>query len=90
MASSSFNSLGYRPSNEIPVVDNGPSLDRYAPTQPISKGDEGHVYGLEVIQDPVRARMCGHGDKDRRPIGPPPVVRLVKKSKETKQEVDYE
>ncbi|CAG8475324.1 21137_t:CDS:2 [Cetraspora pellucida] len=32
---------------------------------------------LEVSQQPVRARMCGFGDKDRRPIDPPPVVRLI-------------
>lgn len=34
-------------------------------------------YRLEVSQEPVRARMCGFGDKDRRPIDPPPVVRLI-------------
>ncbi|CAG8803955.1 4558_t:CDS:2, partial [Gigaspora rosea] len=35
------------------------------------------AYRLEVSQEPVRARMCGFGDKDRRPIDPPPVVRLI-------------
>ncbi|CAG8567276.1 4554_t:CDS:2, partial [Dentiscutata heterogama] len=29
-------------------------------------------YRLEVSQEPIRARMCGFGDKDRRPIDPPP------------------
>ncbi|KAJ1976979.1 hypothetical protein H4R33_006312 [Dimargaris cristalligena] len=33
-------------------------------------------YELNVVQNPVRARMCGFGEKDRRPIDPPPVVRL--------------
>ncbi|RUP43333.1 velvet factor [Jimgerdemannia flammicorona] len=33
-------------------------------------------YHLEVIQHPIRARMCGFGEKDRRPIDPPPVVQL--------------
>lgn len=33
-------------------------------------------YTLEVIQNPVRARMCGFGDKDRRQITPPPCIRL--------------
>ncbi|RHZ53785.1 hypothetical protein Glove_437g43 [Diversispora epigaea] len=33
-------------------------------------------YRLDVSQQPIRARMCGFGDKDRRPIDPPPVVRL--------------
>ncbi|ORX67588.1 hypothetical protein DL89DRAFT_269379, partial [Linderina pennispora] len=27
-------------------------------------------------QHPIRARMCGFGEKDRRPIDPPPVVKL--------------
>lgn len=33
-------------------------------------------FTLEVAQHPVRARMCGFGDKDRRQITPPPCVRL--------------
>ena len=32
---------------------------------------------LIVEQQPKRARMCGFGDKDRRPITPPPCVKLV-------------
>ncbi|CZT53150.1 related to VeA protein [Rhynchosporium secalis] len=38
---------------------------------------EGRRYELFVIQQPIRARMCGFGDKDRRPITPPPCVKLV-------------
>lgn len=38
---------------------------------------DGYRYSLEVVQQPQRARMCGFGDKDRRPITPPPCVRLV-------------
>lgn len=37
----------------------------------------GYTYSLQVVQQPQRARMCGFGDKDRRPITPPPCVRLV-------------
>ena len=33
-------------------------------------------YRISVRQQPVRARMCGFGEKDRRPIDPPPVVKL--------------
>ncbi|KAJ1935893.1 hypothetical protein EC988_008349 [Linderina pennispora] len=29
-----------------------------------------------MAQHPIRARMCGFGEKDRRPIDPPPVVKL--------------
>lgn len=39
-------------------------------------------------QQPIRARMCGFGDKDRRPITPPPCVRLVVKDEATGKEVD--
>lgn len=38
---------------------------------------EGFRYELKVLQQPQRARMCGFGDKDRRPITPPPCVKLV-------------
>ncbi|KAF5009043.1 hypothetical protein FDECE_4730 [Fusarium decemcellulare] len=38
---------------------------------------------------PRRARMCGFGDKDRRPITPPPCVRLVIIDSATGEEVDY-
>ncbi|KAI9020903.1 velvet factor [Phycomyces nitens] len=31
---------------------------------------------LSVIQEPIRARSCGFGEKDRRPIDPPPILRL--------------
>ncbi|KAG9295028.1 hypothetical protein G9A89_017822 [Geosiphon pyriformis] len=34
-------------------------------------------YNLKVCQQPLRARMCGFGEKDRRPIDPPPIVQLV-------------
>ncbi|RBR03827.1 hypothetical protein FVER53590_01498 [Fusarium verticillioides] len=56
-----------------------------------SKIEEGSgwKYSLDVKQQPVRARMCGFGDKDRRPITPPPCVRLVIINTETGKEVDY-
>ncbi|KAK0190646.1 velvet factor [Armillaria mellea] len=37
------------------------------------------LYTLEVIQNPLRARMCGFGDKDRRPLAPAAVVKMVVK-----------
>lgn len=33
-------------------------------------------FKLTVRQQPVRARMCGFGEKDRRTIDPPPIVEL--------------
>jgi hypothetical protein len=34
-------------------------------------------FRISVRQQPVRARMCGFGEKDRRPIDPPPVIELT-------------
>jgi hypothetical protein len=34
-------------------------------------------FKLVVRQQPERARMCGFGEKDRRPIDPPPIVELI-------------
>uniref|UniRef100_A0A1D1XQ09 Velvet domain-containing protein n=1 Tax=Anthurium amnicola TaxID=1678845 RepID=A0A1D1XQ09_9ARAE len=39
--------------------------------------DDKRKYTLRVSQQPLRARMCGFGEKDRRPIDPPPIVQLV-------------
>ncbi|KAH3688691.1 hypothetical protein WICPIJ_000291 [Wickerhamomyces pijperi] len=38
--------------------------------------DEEYQYQLEIVQQPVRARMCGLGDKDRRQISPSPFLKL--------------
>ncbi|PVI01330.1 hypothetical protein DM02DRAFT_467330, partial [Periconia macrospinosa] len=45
--------------------------------QPYVGTKNGRIYRLRVEQQPVRARMCGFGDKDRRPITPPPCIRLL-------------
>ncbi|KAI9094435.1 velvet factor [Phlyctochytrium arcticum] len=37
-----------------------------------------HSYRLRILQNPVRARCCGFGNKDRRAVDPPPVVELVR------------
>lgn len=50
--------------------------------------DKGRKYELVVCQQPRRARMCGFGDKDRRPITPPPCVRLIITDSATGKEVD--
>ncbi|KAI9258474.1 rab-GTPase-TBC domain-containing protein [Sporodiniella umbellata] len=33
-------------------------------------------YKLKILQNPNRARSCGFGEKDRRPIDPPPILQL--------------
>ncbi|QSZ33487.1 hypothetical protein DSL72_005055 [Monilinia vaccinii-corymbosi] len=42
---------------------------------------------LVVMQQPISARACGYGDKDRRMIDPPPILTLEVYDKDTGQEV---
>lgn len=35
------------------------------------------TFELVVCQQPLHARMCGFGEKDRRPIDPPPIIQLI-------------
>ncbi|KAL1879944.1 hypothetical protein VTK73DRAFT_6640 [Phialemonium thermophilum] len=56
--------------------------------KPYSSTDGTRRYALDVVQQPQRARMCGFGDKDRRPITPPPCVRLIITDVHTGKEVD--
>jgi hypothetical protein len=55
---------------------------------PVSLIQGTRQYRLEVVQQPQRARMCGFGDKDRRPITPPPCIRLVITDINTHREID--
>ncbi|KAF8543614.1 velvet factor [Trichophaea hybrida] len=71
-----------------PVASNGMVQNYPPPPQNVSCRGDGRIYTLEVKQQPIRARMCGFGDKDRRPITPPPCVRLVVKDEATGKEVD--
>ncbi|KAI9809701.1 MAG: hypothetical protein M1825_000133 [Sarcosagium campestre] len=63
-----------------------PSIQSNPPSVTAMEG--GRIYSLEVVQQPIRARMCGFGDKDRRPITPPPCVRLVVRDATTNKEID--
>ncbi|KAK5137673.1 hypothetical protein LTR08_007968 [Meristemomyces frigidus] len=72
-------------------------LPQPAPTQPREPAALSHSavngqykYTLVVEQQPLRARMCGFGDKDRRPITPPPCIRLIISDATTGKEVDCE
>ncbi|KAK0206842.1 velvet factor [Desarmillaria ectypa] len=54
---------------------------------------EQKLYTLEVVQNPLRARTCGFGDKDRRPLAPAVVVKMVVKREDDStvdvDDVDY-
>ncbi|UZJ55121.1 hypothetical protein CBS101457_004441 [Exobasidium rhododendri] len=56
---------------------NKPSLEGFSRTK------NGWKYRLVVVQNPTRARMCGFGDKDRRPLSPTLIVKLIITDEET-------
>ncbi|KAK1600063.1 velvet factor-domain-containing protein [Colletotrichum navitas] len=89
------------PPNGMPLQHHqsaAPSASSGAPGQqavqnavpaPMSKTDDiGRKYELVVMQQPQRARMCGFGDKDRRPITPPPCIKVVVRDAKTGQEIN--
>lgn len=39
-------------------------------------------YEIIIVQQPLHARLCGFGEKDRRPIDPPPILEIVSKDDE--------
>ncbi|KAF2405467.1 hypothetical protein EJ06DRAFT_27230 [Trichodelitschia bisporula] len=88
---------------QAPQQQQSPQYLQQSPTQVVQQVQTGNpprnldgvsfrrgnrIYSITVVQQPVRARMCGFGDKDRRPITPPPCVRLFVHDAETGQVVD--
>lgn len=61
-----------------------------AAIKPLVGQKNDRYYRLSVEQQPIRARMCGFGDKDRRPITPPPCIRLMVLDAKTGNEVDFQ
>ncbi|KAI8370358.1 velvet factor-domain-containing protein [Radiomyces spectabilis] len=51
---------------------------------------EKRTYELVVCQQPLHARMCGFGEKDRRPIDPPPIVKLNVQQDDQQTPVDMQ
>ncbi|RAL63226.1 hypothetical protein DID88_004304 [Monilinia fructigena] len=79
------------PPEHLPSSDSVSNFSIGLPGQepsPRSITIDGRKYTLEVQQQPRRARMCGFGDKDRRPITPPPCVKLSITEIATGNEVD--
>ncbi|KAL8713556.1 MAG: hypothetical protein Q9220_002418 [cf. Caloplaca sp. 1 TL-2023] len=66
-------------SASTPATNSLPSSVPQSAPEPASTSTvmEGRKYSLDIVQEPIRARMCGFGDKDRRPITPPPCIRLL-------------
>lgn len=83
----SENGMGTQPTAQSatqPEAEESPAAN----LEPREGSDGARKYRLEVVQQPLRARMCGFGDKDRRPITPPPCIRLVVMDKLSGKEVD--
>ncbi|KAL1930429.1 hypothetical protein VTP01DRAFT_10591 [Rhizomucor pusillus] len=75
--------------NEQPHIP--PPLSAQTTCGPIGYDEEEkRSYELVVCQQPLHARMCGFGEKDRRPIDPPPIVKLVVKQEGQKGPVDVQ
>ncbi|CAG8931719.1 unnamed protein product [Penicillium salamii] len=55
--------LHHSPEPEIPPTSRRPSTQTR--------------YHLHVRQQPIAARACGAGDRDRRPVDPPPIVQIL-------------
>ncbi|KAJ9137259.1 Velvet factor [Pleurostoma richardsiae] len=58
--------------------------DSKAPAHPIKRDTT--EYKITVRQQPVAARSCGFGERDRRVIDPPPIVQLVAENPEATAE----
>lgn len=63
-----------------------PSSSR-SPIEPWGQVVDGKYYWLDVVQQPQRARMCGFGDRDRRPLAPAVIAKLSVTDPNTKQPV---
>ncbi|RDW59642.1 hypothetical protein BP6252_12729 [Coleophoma cylindrospora] len=66
-----------------PTVDESSRLSRPVPIARLLSDDQdaessstGPVYKIRVRQQPLAARACGFGERDRRVIDPPPILQL--------------
>ncbi|KAJ5090304.1 Velvet factor [Penicillium argentinense] len=48
-----------------------------SPSPPPRRPSTHSRYHLHVRQQPIAARACGAGDRDRRPVDPPPIVQIL-------------
>ena len=102
------------PSSAYPTPGSAGPVSASDHLAPFSARHNGRIWSLQVVQQPIRARMCGFGDKvgrlfrflsgipvnlqltnllfsflkDRRPITPPPCVRLIVQDEQTGKEID--
>ncbi|KAA8648871.1 hypothetical protein EYZ11_006428 [Aspergillus tanneri] len=48
-----------------------------APSPPPRRPSTSSRYHLHIRQQPIAARACGAGDRDRRPVDPPPIIQIL-------------
>ncbi|KAL4988618.1 velvet factor-domain-containing protein [Aspergillus falconensis] len=48
-----------------------------SPSPPPQCASSSSRYRLFIRQQPIAARACGAGDRDRRPVDPPPIIQLL-------------
>ncbi|KAG2414976.1 hypothetical protein HFD88_006165 [Aspergillus terreus] len=47
------------------------------PSPPPRRTSTSPRYRLHIRQQPIAARACGAGDRDRRPVDPPPIIQML-------------
>ncbi|KAL4895585.1 velvet factor-domain-containing protein [Aspergillus ambiguus] len=47
------------------------------PSPPPRRTSASPRYQLHIRQQPIAARACGAGDRDRRPVDPPPIIQML-------------
>ncbi|KAI9484873.1 velvet factor-domain-containing protein [Zychaea mexicana] len=75
-SSSTSSSTEQQPQQQPPAAGGLSGIEAYCGSIGYDEREK-RSYELVVCQQPLHARMCGFGEKDRRPIDPPPIVKLI-------------
>ncbi|SPJ87908.1 uncharacterized protein FTOL_12377 [Fusarium torulosum] len=71
------------------VINPALGTEGYGISVPRSNKHSDIEYCLKICQQPVAARSCGFGEKDRRVIDPPPITQLTIKGPDpTEKDID--
>ncbi|KAI9104560.1 velvet factor-domain-containing protein [Phlyctochytrium arcticum] len=72
------------PATTLPTTRHSASNESSHETTPQTSrsGSKFPCYELLIRQEPIRARMSGFNNKDRRPIDPPPIIELLERDED--------
>ncbi|EKV12989.1 hypothetical protein PDIG_40130 [Penicillium digitatum PHI26] len=59
------------------ILHHDPDPQSPSPPPPPRRPSTQSRYHLHIRQQPIAARACGAGDRDRRPVDPPPIVQIL-------------